>query len=293
MSRLVSPPVGHSWRSLNSHGGFTLIELVVVITLSAVVVSFMVMFTVMPLNAYRDQGLRAELIESGDSLVRMLRADVRKAVPTTLRSAQSGSVTSLSMLNSVGSGRYFSLDPNPMRSLSVPTPDTDFSSMGGLLPLPATVVKHIVVANVTIPNNDVYKFDPVISAAIASVTVSNGTPSVHLSVPMSIQTDSPSHRFYLVDSPITYLCDSSTHDIRRYSGHTVASAAAAPPTAPALISAGATETLVAINVQTCSILVTNEKFALYRGDLVIVNIQLANNGGTTRVFEQIEAENPP
>ena len=46
-------------------GGFTLVELVVVIVLSTIVISFMAMFIAGPVRGYTDQVRRAELVDLG------------------------------------------------------------------------------------------------------------------------------------------------------------------------------------------------------------------------------------
>lgn len=60
--------------------GFTLIELVVTISISAVVVGFMVMFLVTPVDAYIAQARRAELVAEANMVANNMASDLRNAV---------------------------------------------------------------------------------------------------------------------------------------------------------------------------------------------------------------------
>ncbi len=59
--------------------GFTLIELVVAMSISSIVVGFMVMFLVTPVQAYLAQARRAELVASADMVANNMASDLRAA----------------------------------------------------------------------------------------------------------------------------------------------------------------------------------------------------------------------
>ena len=67
---------------MRNENGFTLIELVLVIVLSTIVVSFMAMFIAGPVRAYTDQARRSELVDLAESSLRRIARDVRRALPT-------------------------------------------------------------------------------------------------------------------------------------------------------------------------------------------------------------------
>jgi MSHA biogenesis protein MshO len=79
-----------------SAAGMTLIELVIVITLSAICVTFMTMFVVTPINAYNAQTQRAQLVDAADSALRLLSRDLRAALPNSVRIANERRTSSLS-----------------------------------------------------------------------------------------------------------------------------------------------------------------------------------------------------
>ncbi len=76
----------------------TLIELVVTIAVGSIVVAFMAMFIVTPMQAYSAQTRRAELVDDADSALRFMGRDLRAALPNSVRVTSSGSVTALELL---------------------------------------------------------------------------------------------------------------------------------------------------------------------------------------------------
>jgi MSHA biogenesis protein MshO len=73
----------------------TLVELVITISISSIVVAFMAIFIVTPMNAYSAQARRAELVDDADSALRFVGRDLRASLPNSVRVAVSGSVTAL------------------------------------------------------------------------------------------------------------------------------------------------------------------------------------------------------
>jgi MSHA biogenesis protein MshO len=68
-----------------SQRGFTLIELVITIVVGSIVVAFMAMFIVMPMEAYSAQTRRAQLVDDADSALRFMGRDIRSALPNSVR----------------------------------------------------------------------------------------------------------------------------------------------------------------------------------------------------------------
>jgi MSHA biogenesis protein MshO len=85
--------------------GFTLVELVVVIVLAAIVASFMVLFLDAPVQSYFAQTRRSDLVDSANRITRAVTADVRAALPNSLRINASG--TALELLATTGVARYY------------------------------------------------------------------------------------------------------------------------------------------------------------------------------------------
>ena len=61
-------------------GGFTLIELIVALTISVVVVGFIATFITVPVRAHVAQARRGELTASAEALTRAMAEDLRTRV---------------------------------------------------------------------------------------------------------------------------------------------------------------------------------------------------------------------
>src|SRR5208282_979678 len=114
----------------NTAAGMTLIELVIVITLSAICVTFMTMFIVTPINAYNAQTQRAQLVDAADSALRLLSRDLRAALPNSVRISTSGNVAALELIETIDGARYRDNGPltDPAQWLDFTTADAAFAT---------------------------------------------------------------------------------------------------------------------------------------------------------------------
>ena len=78
--------------------GFTLVELIVSMVIAAVVVGFIGMMIVTPVEAYISSARRAELSDSAETSMRRIAGDVRKALPDSLRAGVIGGAATLDMI---------------------------------------------------------------------------------------------------------------------------------------------------------------------------------------------------
>jgi MSHA biogenesis protein MshO len=93
-------------RSLPAASGFTLIELVMVITVTAVVAAAMTVFLKPAFQSYVDTKRRAELGDAVDVALRRIGMDVRRAVPNSIRSVAGFSGTCVQLVPQVAGGRF-------------------------------------------------------------------------------------------------------------------------------------------------------------------------------------------
>lgn len=278
--------------------GFTLIEMVVTIAVGSVVVAFMALFIVTPMNAYTAQARRAGLVDASDSALRFMARDIRSALPNSVRIAASGSVSALELLATVDGARYQDNGPlaNPALALDFTTADGAFSTTVPFtqLSLPfSSNAYYLSIYNVGVPGANAYQMANVITPAGTTITVSAGATSnqnlVTLSPPFQFAYGSPEKRLYLVGGPVSYLCDTSAGTLTRYSSYAISSVQ--PSGAAALSSAGATSSLVASNVASCSF--TYSAGTAQRNALATLSLQLSDSGESVQLLNEVQVVNAP
>jgi MSHA biogenesis protein MshO len=278
--------------------GFTLIELVITITVSSVVVAFMAMFIVMPMTAYTAQTRRAALVDASDSALRFMARDLRSALPNSVRVTTSGTVTALELLATADGARYQDSGPlaNPALVLDFTAPDGAFATTVPFtqLTLPWTSnAYYLAIYNVGVPGANAYQMSNVITPAGTTITISAGsTPNqnlVALSPAFQFAFGSPGKRVYLVSGPVSYLCDTAAGTLTRYSAYAIASTQSA--SAATLAAAGAGAALVAGNVAGCQF--TYSPGTAQRNALTTLTLQLTQNGESVQLLHEVQVVNAP
>ena len=285
-------------RSLRPHGGFTLVELVVTIAVGSVVVAFMAMFIVMPMNAYTAQTRRATLVDAADGALRFMARDLRAALPNSVRVASAGSVTALELLATADGARYQDGGPvsNPALVLDFTAPDGAFATTVPFtqLTLPWTSsAYYLSIYNVGVPGADAYQMSGVITSAGTTITVAAGAAAnqnlVTLNPAFRFAFGSPGKRVYLVSGPVSYLCDSAAGTLTRYSGYTLAGT---QPTGSAVLNAaGASAGLVAANVAGCQF--TLAVGTAQRNALATLAVTVSQSGESVNLLNEVQVVNAP
>jgi MSHA biogenesis protein MshO len=277
--------------------GFTIIELVIAISLAGIVIAFAAMFIVTPVNSYRAQARRAELVDSADAVLRLIGRDARAALPNSIRILDSGTTVALEMLNSVDAVRYRSTgstaDANTQ--LDFASLDTTFDTLSlfdGITRPYSPSGHYLAIYNVGVPGADAYSLSNVITPANTSITIDTSPAAanedrVTIAPAFRFAYESPGQRVYLVSGPVKYLCDEVSGTLRRYSGYAVA--ASASTSAPG--GAGVVNALVARNVAACQfdyIAGTST-----RAGLVTLRVTFNKDGESIWLLHQVHVENAP
>lgn len=233
-------------------GGFTLIELVVAITISAVVVGFAAMFIAAPIAAHDAQSRRAKLTAGPLDAWPAMEKSLRSALPNSVRTRRNGSFVALEMLEVVDVARY----KQP--------PAGQFDVAGTFRNVPVNAQqpgRYLSVGNTGGPGADAYTSPGSMTAAsgVTLVPLAPGEQRVNV-VPAPVITpvaiaNSPRHWVYLVSGPVTYLCDETQGTIRWYRGYSVAPNQASWDAPADFSNAGFTGTLIARGITSCNFVV--------------------------------------
>lgn len=283
---------------LTRQRGLTLIELVITIVVGSIVVAFMAMFIVLPITSYSAQTRRAELVDDADSALRFMGRDLRTALPNSVRIASSGAVIALELLATLDGARY--RDGGP---LSNPALDLDFTAADGAfstsvpftqLSLPwSSTSAYLSIYNVGVPGADAYSLANVITPAGTTITIAAGATAnanlVTLNPAFQFALGSPAKRLYLVSGPVSYLCDTNAGTLTRYAGYAIT--VSQNTGAAAMIAAGATASLVSMDVGACQFFYTPG--TAQRNSLVTLTVQLVRSGETVQLLHEVQLVNAP
>ncbi|MHB8815393.1 MAG: prepilin-type N-terminal cleavage/methylation domain-containing protein [Steroidobacteraceae bacterium] len=288
-------------------GGFTLVELVVVIVLAAIVASFMVLFLDAPVQSYFAQTRRSDLVDSANRITRAVTADVRAALPNSLRRNASG--TALELLATTGVARYYGQgDKNGSPAGEELTIGNAASSFGTLdsfttQALPYVAQSYVSVGNLGTPAYNAYSSATGVMTPLRTITVDpnpsappsvSGENLVSLGAPFTFRaagapaTQPSVHNAYLVSGPVSYVCNPNPANpaagtVMRYSGYAVSAAQPVPP-------GGGTSALIAHDVSACTISLVAAPAGYPFGQLAILSVTLASNGETLQVFFEMPTE---
>lgn len=279
---------------------FTLVELVITITLTTIVVSFMAVFISGPIAAYADQGRRAELVDVAENSLRRIARDIRTALPNSVRITTNGSVVALEMLNTIDGVRYRDRPPpgNPANRLRFNSADDAFNTIGQFngISRPFSSNSHYLsIYNVGVPGANAYELANVITPPGTRIDIDADAvadeDNVRLTPAFQFAYPSPGQRVYLIDQPISYLCDPATGTLARYAGYGIAANQSDRDSAGELAGAGAATTIVADNVSSCGMQYASG--TSQRAGLVSLTMQVSDAGETVSLLHQVHVNNVP
>lgn len=309
-------------RALHRLTGFTLVELVVVITIIGVIAGAVAVFVLRPVQGFQDQARRADLIDLAESALRRMQRDIRRALPNSVRIVCDGAlppcigtktVWALELIRTKVGARYRQ-DPGqgPVGGGIVTTDiqclldfaaaDTSFSVVGTLND---TLVANdrLVISNW---NNravsaNAYFGDNITPVGTVLALTSpdptcDGEDRINVVPPFLFPFESdPHHRFFVVDSsnPVTFLCDANVgvQNITRYDGYLYQFDQMTVDTDAGLIGFGATPALVVDNLSSCRF--TYRPGTPGRGGIISLELTVAKNGEQVRLQQQVHVDNAP
>lgn len=256
--------------------GFTLMELVVAITISSIVIIFVSMFLSAPIDAYDAHARRNVLVADAAAAWPRMEADLRQALPNSVRTTRNGAFVALELLRVEGEARY------------IPPLDTSFQTAGTL---PALSNSYLSVNNLGTPGRDAYAPGNTMTPASTTITITPGVLGeslVGLNVAPTFLADSPRRRLYLVSGPVTYLCDEGLGTLRRYEGYPLAALQTARDEPGDFSVAG---TLIARGLSSCNFAVSG--FSVTQAQTVAVRLTTTRNAESIALLHTVRAEYVP
>lgn len=283
--------------------GFTLIELIIVITLTGIVAVFISTITGSQMAAYVDISARVNLVNLAESSLRRIGRDLHNAVPGSVRV----NGNAIEFVPIVSAGRYRSA-PSALASsdhLDFSTSDASFQVMGNVVQ-PASGSRLVIynfswvdgsgpVAGANLFGSaSTGVLSPVgshvISPAGNEITVTDNGVNDLITLDSAFQFafNSPHKRFYVVNGAASYICNTSVGEVRRYAGYGIQSA---QPTngAVAPLSGASSSALLVDHVQACTL--SYAPGTTQRRGIVTIILTLRDNGERVRLVHQVHVGN--
>jgi len=273
--------------------GFNLVELVIVIVVAGIMATVVAPIVMRPFLAYDDTSRRVVLVDAAEAAMRKIAYDVNHAIPNTLR--VSGSALELMPIR--GGGRYRYSDVNTDNTALTPSAeDSQFQMLGNLssMPTDARVVVYNTAANLfyaAATTGGAGIITP--TTTTVSLTDNGSEDIISLDSPFTFDlygTGSPQKRFFLATYPVTYHCDSSSGNIRRYEGYSTT--VNQPTSRSSTPLSGATSNAILVtNVSGCSF--SYSAGTSTRAALLTMTLALTIDGETINLMHQIHKWNAP
>ncbi|HKC50884.1 MAG TPA: prepilin-type N-terminal cleavage/methylation domain-containing protein [Myxococcota bacterium] len=294
-------------RGAGSEAGATLIELVVVIAISAILAGGVTAFMARSMTGFVDSRLRAALVDSADGALGRAKREVRLALPNSVRVSPDTRV--LEILHIVDGARYRRAPGvNPGGAdhsaatdwLSFTGADTQWNVLGRFAYLTFTYGSALAAgARLAVyPTSSAVWSEAAAGLSPASITPAGTTitlsddgdeDAITLSSAFTFALESPRQRLYLVDGPITFLCDLTAKTLTRFSGYAPAAAQPTDPAAAPLLAAS--QALLASSVSTCQF--RYDPGTATRAGLVSLALGLTQGTEQVSLLEQVHVENAP
>jgi MSHA biogenesis protein MshO len=275
--------------------GFTLVEAVAVIVITAVVATMMTAFINVPVKTYLDSVQRAEESDMADHALRRLSRDLRLALPNSVR------VTGTSIeyletrvglrylaeddIDTPGGGSYLNWNDAAQRTFTV---------VGGV-PTGRTAPvagDYVVVYNLGPGQEPGNAYDcsgscnraQIQSLTAGTITLVSNVFAAQATAGVALM--SPAKRFHVVSTPVTWRCDTATGRLIRHWGYTITAPQSAVPV-------GGSSALLADNVFSCDFKYST--LASQHSGLIGITLGVRPKGGSQNInlVHQVHLDNTP
>jgi prepilin-type N-terminal cleavage/methylation domain-containing protein len=269
--------------------GFTLIELIVTIAISSIVLVFAALFIGAPVDAYEAHSRRAELVADAAGAWPRMEADLRDALPNSLRARRNlpgGNFVVIEMLKVLDVGRYTVLP-------STSSFNTAGVYFGNVAP------RYLSVNNLGTTGADAYAFTGSMTSVATTIGVlpdaAIGESVVTATPAPTFAADSPRQRIYFVEGPVTYLCDEGLGTLRRYANYPIALNQTSYDTPVEFTNAGAAGELVTQGLTSCDFTVSSMDSSTRTSpaQTAAVRLTTTRNGDSVTLAHSVHAEYLP
>jgi MSHA biogenesis protein MshO len=268
------------------HRGVTLLEMIIVISITAILAGVVAVFITRPVESYADAARRAELTDIADTALRRMARDLRTALPNSIRIVENppaSGIRYLEFLQTSGGGRYRAqADSGGLGDpLDFSTADSTFDVIGQMPGFTGT--KSIVIYNLSNSGPVANAYDPASNNRATHSSDAGGV--ITLSAPIQFRFPSPGNRFQVVPYAVTYECNPNggAQWLRRYWDYGISIGQPTPPVTPNVA-------LLASDVRGCTF--TYDAVGARTG-VVRLELRIERDDEVIRLFQQVHVSNVP
>lgn len=268
---------------LFSNRGFTIVEMIVVITVVGILAAGAATFIRNPTQAYFDVENYANLTDRADTALRRMAREMRNALPNSVRATTNGADSFIEFIPVTAAGRYraevgSSATDNPL-DFSLNT--DSFDVLGA--PVVVGAGSQLVIYNLGVAGADAYE-----GTNRRALTTFGTLSALGFSGSAAFPQPSPSSRFYVVNTATTFACDMTNRRLVMYSGYAIQST---QPASIGALNALTTGRQIAANVASCQ--VRYIPGALQRTGIVVIYLGLTQDTARVHLMHQVNVVNSP
>ncbi|MEX2126377.1 MAG: type II secretion system protein [Woeseia sp.] len=200
--------------------GFSLIELIVALVIAGIVAAGLMLWMARPLQALQESHRQAAAVDQAERVSARLAAELPEALPNSVRIACGGRC--LEFLPVIAFGDYRTAAPGDILDLALADDRFDV-----LMPMPAAPQNgmQVVINNQNaLPSGGFSAYSEDANNNRSSIVSGSTAQQIRIS-PKQFPAPSPTQRFYIVETPVSYLCQpaASGGTMRRYAGYAMQS----------------------------------------------------------------------
>ncbi len=268
---------------------FTLVEMVIVITITGILTLVIVPMLARPFSLFQDMRVRAALVDRAQLALATISREVRQVVPNSIRATGAA----VELMPTSFAGRYPAADiAADIDTLAVRQLDSNFSVMANV---PSLSGQRLIVH----PSSTAILYAATANAIARTVTPSTTTITVsdngiqdRITLNPAFRFDptgngSPSRRIFASPGPVSYVC--SAGDLVRYEGYSASVTQPTNPLSPPL--AAAATSIISDAVAQCQF--RYSPGTAQRSALLTLEITLTEHGESIQLIDQVHMENAP
>lgn len=196
--------------------GFSMIELIAALAIAGVLATGLLVWMTRPLEALQDSHRRAAEIDRAERAFARLSAELPEALPNSARVACGGRC--LEFIPVVDFGDYRTATPGDELDFAIA--DDRFDVLKALPAAPQNGMQVVINNQNALPGGSASAYSADAANNRSSITAGASATQIRIA-PKQFPAPSPTQRFYIVDTPVSYLCAPQVGGgtLRRYAGY--------------------------------------------------------------------------